>query len=73
MSELCVPCGYLLGDNNLMKNLSKGLLVLSIHLLSALYWNDLKTQSNMELNVKHLTFFGDISGFILDLGYISIS
>lgn len=37
-------CLYLLWDNNLMQNLSKGLLVLSIHLLTALYWNDLSRQ-----------------------------
>lgn len=39
-----------------MENLSKGLLILSIHLLTALYWNDLSRQKQKDNTVdnKHL-------------------
>lgn len=46
---MCSVClYYLLWDNNLMENLSKGFLVLSIYLLTALYWDDLSRQESTE-------------------------
>lgn len=56
-----------------MENLSKGLLVLSVHLLTPLYWNDLKIQSRVGLLVLNVcSFFSNISGFIFEAHYNSI-
>lgn len=56
-----------------MENLSKGLLVLSVHLLTPLYWNDLKIQSRVRLLVLNVcSFFSNISGFIFEAHYNSI-
>lgn len=56
-----------------MENLSKGLLVLSVHLLAPLYGNDLKIQSSVGLLVLNVcSFFSNISSFIFEAHYNSI-